>query len=423
MTSLRTFFAAHPRAADVLLACAVTTLGLLLRLSEGVPREPGTAAMLLALILAQGLPLVWRRTRPWTVMTVSGLAYVVYELADPVVGYNDGVFVAFAGYAVARYARQPGSAAVIPVAAAAVLGPDLVRPWLGRGLPAEITLGPLEWLLVTGMAWALWLLGSAQRRVGEDAERLRELAARLRAEQELSAARAVTAERARIARDLHDLVAHHVSAIAMQARASAEAFPGDRGVAAIGAAADDALEEMRRLLGLLADGPGDTGPSASLAHLDRLAAAAQSAGCRVRLETEGAESEGEGIEGDGAEGDGAEGTGTEGAGVEGEGAEGAGAVPEAVQVSAYRIVQEALTNVLKHAGPADVEIRVRRAPRALTVLVANGPPYPGHRPLPGSGLGLIGMRERAALFGGVLHAGPHDGGWRVEATLRWAAPG
>ncbi|WP_157244866.1 sensor histidine kinase [Nonomuraea typhae] len=407
MTSLRTFFAAHPRAADVLLACAVTALGLLLRLSEEVPRDPGTAAMLLALILAQGLPLVWRRTRPWTVMAVSSLAYVVYELADPVVGYNDGVFVAFAGYAVARYARQPGSAAVIPVAAAAVLGPDLVRPWLGRGVPAEITLGPLEWLLVTGMAWALWLLGSAQRRVSEDAERLRELAARLRAEQELSAARAVTAERARIARDLHDLVAHHVSAIAMQARASAEAFPGDRGVAAIGAAADDALDEMRRLLGLLADGPGDTGPSASLAHLDRLAAAAESAGCRVRLETERVGAEGERVEGERAEG---------------ERVEGAGAVPEAAQVSAYRIVQEALTNVLKHAGPTEVRIRVRQAPGALTVLVANGPPYPGHRPLPGSGLGLIGMRERAALFDGALRAGPHDGGWRVEATLRWAAP-
>ncbi|MBB5077330.1 sensor histidine kinase [Nonomuraea endophytica] len=391
MTTLRQLFAAHPRAADTLFACAVTLLGVLLRLSQGLPGDPATAATLLALILAQGLPLVWRRTHPWPVMVVVGLAYVVYELADPVVGYNDGVFVAFAGYAVARYARPPGSAAVIVVTAAAVLGPEVLRPLLGRPAPPGLSLGPLEWVLVAGLAWGLWLLGGAQRRVQEDARRLRELTDRLRAEQELSARRAVTAERARIARDLHDLVAHHVSAIAMQARASAEALPGDPGVRAIGSAADTALEEMRRLLGLLADGgPGDTGPSASLDHLDRLAAAAESAGCRVELTFTGQD---------------------------------AAAVPQAAQVSAYRIVQEAFTNVLKHAGPVAVRVDVRQAPGGLSVVVANGPPAPGHSPLPGSGLGLIGMRERAALFDGDLRAGPHDGGWRVEARLRWAATG
>nr|BFE77777.1 hypothetical protein GCM10020093_003780 [Planobispora longispora] len=160
------------------------------------------------------------------------------------------------------------------------------------------------------------------------------------------------AERARIARDLHDLVAHHVSAIAMQARATAEALTDDprsagRGVDAIGTAADTALAEMRRLLGLLTDdrdGP-DPAPEPSLRHLDRLAAAARAAGCRVAIE-----------------------------------ADPVGGVPPAVQVSAYRVVQEALTNVLRHAGATAVRVVLVREEGRLAVTVENGPPAPGRTP-------------------------------------------
>ncbi|MEU6997635.1 histidine kinase [Nonomuraea sp. NPDC046570] len=390
----RRWFAGRPRVADVLLAVALTAVAFLFRLGVGLPRDPATAAVVLAFLFAQAVPLVWRRTHPWLVMTVVSAAYVAYELADPMIGFRDGLYVGFAAYAVARYTASPGSLAAVGVGATAVLAPDLlVRPLLGLPLPADLRPGLVEAMLVAGLLWGVWLLGTSQRHIRADAARLRDLAARLRAEQEVSAGRAVTAERARIARDLHDLVAHHVSAIAMQARATAEVLTDDpslagRGIAGIGAAADTALVEMRRMLGLLAD-DGPPAPEPSLRHLDQLAASARAAGCAVEVKVE--------IGTDPAHG-----------------------VPPAAQVSACRIVQEALTNVLKHAGPTAVRVEVRQAGEELSVLVDNSPAAPRHRPMAGSGLGLIGMRERVALFGGGLSAGPlPDGGWRVLATFRW----
>ncbi|MEV8634478.1 histidine kinase [Streptosporangium sp. NPDC051023] len=432
----RRWFAAHPRIADLLLAAVLTVAALLIRLTEGIPEDPATTVLVTALLLAQALPLAWRRSHPWPVMAAVSVTYVVYELVDPMIALRDELYVVFAAYAVARYTRAPKSLAAVGVTTVTLLASDALRPLLGLPFPAELRLRPVEMALVAGLSWVPWLLGNSQRHIHDDAARLRDLAARLRAEQEVSARRAVTAERARIARDLHDLVAHHVSAIAMQARATAEVMSEDprlagRGVAGIGTAADAALVEMRRLLGLLADADADggsggggeprdssdpaatsavSGPSASrepqdprsprqpwppkdspvlrpepsLRHLDRLAAAARAAGCRVEVRTEPGPD-----------------------------------VPPAVQVSAYRVIQEALTNVMKHAGATDVLIDVRQAGEKLTVMVENGPRARSHLPMTGSGLGLVGMRERAALFGGTLRAGPRDeGGWRIEATFR-----
>ncbi|GAA3134946.1 two-component sensor histidine kinase [Streptosporangium carneum] len=405
----RRWFAAHPRITDLLLAAVLTVGAPLLRLSGGTPLDTAATASVTALLLAQTVPLAWRRSHPWPVMAAVSLAHMAYELTDPMVGYRDGLYVAFAAYAVARYTRTPGSMAVIAVTSATVLASDLLRPLLGLPLPPELRLGPVEIVLVVMLSWALWLLGSSQRHIHDDAARLRDLTERLRAEREVSARRAVTAERARIARDLHDLVAHHVSAIAMQARATAEVMSDDpglagRGIAGIGTAADAALVEMRRLLGLLSDaddrdddpGGGSVSrnpgtprtsrvlrPEPSLSHLDGLADVARTAGCRVEVNAAPGPD-----------------------------------VPPSVQVSAYRVVQEALTNVLRHAGPTDVRIDVRRTGERLTVVVDNGPRARSHLPVTGSGLGLIGMRERTALFGGALRAGPRDeGGWRVEATF------
>ncbi|GII00272.1 hypothetical protein Pta02_22800 [Planobispora takensis] len=433
---------ARPRAADAALASGLTAMALLLRLGEGFPADTATAAVLVVLLLAQAVPLLWRRSRPWPVMAAVGVAYPLFELTDPLVGFHDGLYVLCAVYAVARYAPPPRSAAAIGAAVAAIAVPEAAGPWLSLPVPREPVAGPVEAVLIVAVAAGTWLLGFSQRHIHADAAHLRELAGRLRAEQEVSARRAVLAERARIARDLHDVVAHHVSAIAMQARATAEVLTEDpglagRGVAEIGEAADNALTEMRRLLGLLTDdrdldatglpagdralGPavlptgdrdpasaalpagdrGRTGPAVprdgggpgpapepSLRHLDRLAAAARAAGCRVGIE-----------------------------------AVPVAGIPPAVQVSAYRVVQEALTNVLRHAGATGVRITLSRGRGRLTVVVGNDPPAPAHVPLPGSGLGLVGMRERAALFGGTLRAGPRDGGgWRVEAVFRFPEP-
>ncbi|MEU9609711.1 histidine kinase [Streptomyces sp. NPDC048057] len=384
VSTMRRWLALRPHVADVLLVCALIAFGLMLWAEQGSSADSGTIALALLLVFAQTVPLAWRRSFPWTVLAVVGVAYLLYEAIAPVIGYSDGLFVAFAGYAVARYAPAPGSAVVSVVIAAAVVGPDLIRTRLGVPPAPEPGLNALSVLMIAAMTWGLWLLGTAQRRTHADTQRLYELAERLRTEQEISTRHAAMAERARIARDLHEVVAHHVSVIAMQARSTAETLPDEPGLATIGSSADMALAEMRRMVGLLTD--GDEGePQPSLLHLDQLAATARSAGCQVEIAVPSHL-----------------------------------AAPAAVQVSAYRIVQEALTNVLKHAGVTVIKIRIWHRGHALSVEVVNGPPAPGHQPPPRSGRGLIGMSERASLFHGSLSTGPTPtGGWRVEALLTW----
>src|SRR5262249_2226893 len=201
----------------------------------------------------------------------------------------------------------------------------------------------------------------------------------------------VVAERSRIARDLHDVVAHHVSAIAVQARSTEDVLDEDprlgrQGVERIASTADTALIEMRRILHLLAAETADDPehPEPSLQHLDGLVATVEATGCRVTVNVD----------------------------------ESLGALPQALQVSAYRIVQESLTNVLKHAGPCEVVVSLEDGGGRVTIGVQNGPAGPEHRAVAGSGRGLIGLRERAAAFGGSLDAGPRvGGGWRVQVVL------
>jgi signal transduction histidine kinase len=201
---------------------------------------------------------------------------------------------------------------------------------------------------------------------------------------------AAMGERARIARDLHDVVAHHVSAIAVQAesaRLTTEGLP-DEGRAhfeSIGRTARDALTEMRRLLGVLRDDANPEAardPQPSLARLDELVETARAAGSPVTLTLEGA--------------------------VE--------ALPPGIDLCAYRILQEALTNVRRHAPGAAAEVRLDYAPDAVRLSVRDHGPV-ADAPDP-DGHGLLGMRERAIMVGGTLSAGPADGGgFAVEADL------
>ncbi|MFI0446916.1 sensor histidine kinase [Actinomadura sp. 6N118] len=390
------FIATHPRAVDIAIAFGATVFMLLMWLGEPLPAGVGTTALVFGLVLAQSVPLVWRRSRPWTVMVAIGLAYMTCELIDP---SNDALSVLLACYAVARYSEAPKSAGAIAGMALTVLTPDAVGPWL-RSQPVPEPIAIEEAVPAVVLSAATWLLGAYQRRIHADAARLRSLAGRLSAEQEVSARRAVAAERARIARDMHDLVAHHVSAIALQARATTAILPDDpglagAGVAGIGKAADTALVEMRGLLRLLADDQEASGPrpEPSLRHLDQLVQEATAVGSRIEV--------------------------TMDASIE----DAVDAVPRGVQVSAYRVIQEALTNIGKHTGPTQVRISLRQDAGRLTVTIENGPPAPGHTPMPGSGLGLIGMRERTALFDGELRAGPSgNGGWRVVATFQLTEP-
>jgi signal transduction histidine kinase len=206
----------------------------------------------------------------------------------------------------------------------------------------------------------------------------------------------VLAERARIARELHDVIAHHMSMIAVRA----ETAPYRLGTVPP-AARDEfheisqesrtALTEMRRLLGVLrSGGPApSTTPQPGLADLAELVEAARGAGATVTVEMHGAMTD----------------------------------LPAAVDVCAYRIVQEALTNASRHAVGAPVHVTLRRAGAGLSLSVRNGPGTPS-APRAADGHGVRGMRERAAMLGGALHAGPTaDGGFEVSATLPLAEGG
>ena len=262
---------------------------------------------------------------------------------------------------------------------------------------------PLEedaqgWVVSYVQFAAAWFLGDVQQRRLAYTAKLEALNAQLATEQELRSRWAVAEERARIARELHDVVAHSVSVMVVQAGAARRTLASspDQATTALGqieSTGRQALVEMRRLLGLLRDGDREDAalaPQPGLAHLESLAAAAREAGLPVEVAVEGESRP----------------------------------LPAGVDLSAYRIVQEALTNSLKHAGPARASVRVCYGREVLEVQVwddgngseppsaAAGPLRPAGSPVDSdrqdrrSGHGLIGMRERVAMFGGTLEAGP-----------------
>jgi signal transduction histidine kinase len=224
------------------------------------------------------------------------------------------------------------------------------------------------------------------RRVVGDRERRVELAER---ERDLAAREAVAGERARIARELHDVVAHSVSVIVVQAQAGPRLLAEPAQVRdvfhSIETTGREALDELRRLLGVLRarDEQLPVGPQPGLDALQPLIQQLREAGLRVELRVEG-----EPVR-----------------------------LPPGIDLSAYRIVQEALTNTLKHAGPAEAEVIVRYHHSTLELeILDNGTGAPAR--VNGSGHGLVGMRERVALYGGSLEAGARNGhGFGVRARL------
>ncbi|HYF12281.1 MAG TPA: ATP-binding protein, partial [Actinomycetota bacterium] len=189
---------------------------------------------------------------------------------------------------------------------------------------------------------------------------------------------------------LHDVVAHHVSVIVIQASAArrlsqGESDPRTDGLASIESAGRQALTELRTLLGALRGDEGDAAlePQPTLEHLEDLVQRTRASGLDVELIVDGERR----------------------------------ALPSGVEVSAYRIVQEALTNALKHSGARSVTVRLSFAPHEVVVDIADDG-VGGDRESDGRGHGLVGMRERVSLFGGSFHAGPLlGGGWRVRASL------
>ncbi|MFD9543363.1 sensor histidine kinase [Streptomyces sp. NPDC060022] len=385
---------ARPHRHDVLIAVIGLSGGLVLWLA-GLHTQNGRLldahwVALVPLAVMAGMELL-RRSAPQTALVVGTLTLVADQFTTgslaTVLMFTDIM------YAAVLYGT-PAAARRIPVTTFLVT--------------VAVTIGFLAWFrtaealligVVTGLvSFCPAITGVSVRNHRDAAE-----TARLRADQtallaEMDRAQAVTAERSRMARELHDMVANHLSAIAIHSTAALSIDDPDTSRNALGVIRQnsvDGLAEMRRLIGLLRAGGGDTRPSAAptLASLDALVdqavANSASSGLTVTL------------------------TDTR---------EDPVPLPAPVELAAYRIVQESLTNALKHAAPGPVAVGLGSSGNLLTVEVTS---VFGSRPgprAPGSGAGLVGMRERVALLGGTIEAGPVSAGdgtkiWQVRAEL------
>ena len=355
-----------PRTWDTLLALGVVAVGLLaFALRDQRPDEP-PAALGYALVVVAGSSLAWRRRAPLAVATIVSAAVATASL----LGYWPE-FVAMlwiAVYSAAAYTERDRLVRVLlPVALLTSVAISIGERW-DRGLNwVEI----LSDLIVTfGVPILLGRMTFNRRR-------------RIVRDREFATRQAVAAERAAIARELHDVVAHHMSVMVVQAGAARAVSASDPAATAealrqIEASGRTGLAEMRRLLEVLKaeeDGNGRA-PQPGLARLSELLDAMRASGLPVEAVVEGSPRP----------------------------------LPPGVDLSAYRIVQEALTNALRHAGGASARVVVRYEPDALELEIADDGPGPPDDPEASGGHGLIGMRERVQLFGGELEAGPRPGG-------------
>ena len=328
-----------------------------------------------SLVVCQVVPLVWRRRAPFAVAATTGLATLVFGMAnlpDPAITFP----LAVALYTVAAY--RPRSL-TLPVAVLVAVVCGLSIAFDRQADVADLAVNSL---VVLG-AWV----------VGDSTRTQRERTAWLAERQHDEARRAAAEERVRIARDLHDVVAHHVSVIVVQAEAAQEvlATHPERAEGAMAAVADTArtaLGELRQMLGVLRSASGRT-PQPGLAAVDDLVASVHGAGLAVEVRRSGRERPVDGV----------------------------------VGVTAYRIVQEALTNVLRHAEARHAHVDLQFDDDALVVRVADDgrgatPSSGRHGEEAGGGQGLVGMRERVSVLGGRLEAAPAPGGgFVVDARL------
>jgi signal transduction histidine kinase len=361
------------RRGDEVLAAAITAAALveivLLDESAGARLAYAAGALALGAVAARRVrvPLLYLALMVW----ISVAAAALPKLGDTSV-VTIGLFVLLAVYSAAAHTSGR-------------------RTQLAGGLTVALYVADLaadsEGIYVEGVIFYALLFGSCW--VAGRAVRRRRLSERRVEQEKAKAAAAIVEERARIARELHDVVAHSISVMLLQARGGRrvlEAEPADarEAFATIERTGHQALEEMRRLLGMLraTDEQLALAPQPSLKELDRLVDRVRAAGLPVQVAVEGEPRE----------------------------------LPPGVDLSAYRIVQEALTNALKHAGPARARVLLRYRADELELEIADD--GPGRRDGSGSGQGLIGMRERVSVYGGELEAGRRpEGGYALHARL------
>ena len=340
-----------------------------------VPRGATTATVILACTL-----LVGRRRHPLVLATSAGMVLLLSAHIgvpdDPLTMPLLIMFVAC--FSLGRYVPTWwGAAGVVTV--------NLTLHWVdGVQIPPLV-----DWLWAGALTFGPYVFGRLVLNHARLNDRLAAQAQQLVEEQRHVAARAVLAERRRIARELHDVIAHSLSVMVVQAGAARDLLDTDRDRVAqaleeIQRSGRAALGETGRLLGLLREEDSDElAPQPSAADLPRLVESFAEAGLRVTLKMSGP----------------------------------TGGLPAGVDLSVFRIVEEGLTNALKHAPGSVVEVSYTRRPQEVQIELANAT-ADGSRAMVSSGHGLVGMRERVAVFGGSLDAAPtHEGGFTVRALL------
>ncbi|WP_053706969.1 sensor histidine kinase [Streptomyces sp. WM6373] len=349
-----------------------------------------------------GLALLARRIAPVAVFATSNALWIVFITCGywPVVNSMPPLLGLYTVAATRSLRTSVGCAAVV------------TGTWVYAGLGnAENSSMPTVLAQAVLFPAVVFVVGRGSGRLAERNRQFAELTFQLRGQQEENARRALTEERVRIARELHDVVAHHMSVISLQAGMASYVFPTDpaasrRALDTIADTSREALEEMRRMLDLLRVGredrpdgradpdpdpdpdsdPDDAyAPAPGLERLDRLLDRVRGAGVHVTMEVVGSPTR----------------------------------LPQGMALCVYRVIQEALTNVLKHAGPTSAAVVLRYESRAVVVTVTdegsgafrtNSVIAPGH--------GVIGMRERAKIYGGSVTAGPRTlGGFEVRLVL------
>jgi signal transduction histidine kinase len=357
-----------PRRLDIALAIGVSVVSMQSAFDDGTLKRPAWAVIGLTLMTA--IPLAFRRVRPVAVFAVTLAAAVgsvlVFDSFQVL-----GALIAL--YTVARYCDRTTSLGAVGAGVVSSVIPAVAQGSEDPLFAAVVGIG----LVV------VWTVG---RRAGSREAELRAAHA--------AAAHAAELERARIARELHDVISHNVSVMVVQAAAGRDVFDShpERAREALGAieiSGREALGELRRLLSVVrepdSEAPGELrAPQPGLERLTALADQVRGAGLDVRLDLDYRER----------------------------------SLPPGIDLSAFRVVQEALTNVLKHADASAAEVEIRQAGNRLEICVVDDGSGHARDGNGAAGSGLAGMRERVQLLGGRFTAGPHaDGGFAIRASI------
>jgi signal transduction histidine kinase len=384
-----------PRTVVYALVSGGKLIGFARYLPQDLPPLPRPSIAALVGVALTAAPLAVRRKYPIAAgCVVLGAIIAIRGYNDtPPVTFATGIFAAYSAVVYSRFRQLAIGVVLIGVAIITAMFPNTL-PEVSERYMAVLVAIPT---VAAGIGMREW-----RRRAGDSAERLR----RAQAEHQAATRRVLAMERARIASEMHDVVTHNVSVMVVQAGAARQVLassPPDarEALLAVEASGRTAMTELQHLLGLLcpvgtgvtegADREATLRPQPGLGHLGSLIERVSAAGLPVELHIEGVRHD----------------------------------LPPGLDLAAYRVVQEALTNVIKHAGQTPTSVRLDYRARELRIDVTDagrrpGGPGPAGSPPARSGAerGLIGLRERIALYGGTLDAGPRPGGgWRVRACI------